>query len=103
VATGPRWVNPITVNPGAVQSGVDPARLRPSRTDLVRSRLEFQRALLRSGRSRFTMIQASRDGVIIDGHHGVRAAVEEGRPVDVSVSALSALASATSILDLDVR
>lgn len=42
------WENPITVNPGRIQSGVDPKRLRPSRDDLIRSRLKVQRQLRRA-------------------------------------------------------
>src|SRR5207249_2380798 len=79
------WQNPITAAPGQVQRGVDPARLLPSRGDLVRPRVEFQRALVRSGRPRLTPIQVTPDGVIFDGHHGVRAAAEEGTLVDVLV------------------
>jgi hypothetical protein len=97
------WPSPITVPPGQVQPGVDPNRLRPSRGDLIKSRLEFQRSLIRAGRPRLTPIQASREGVIIDGHHAVRAAAEERQAVDVFVSALSAPAKAGSIMDLAVR
>lgn len=72
------WENPITEPPGRVQTGVDPGRLRPSRNDLVRHRLNHQRLLVCSGQTRHTPILVSRDGVIIDGHHAVRAAAEEG-------------------------
>jgi hypothetical protein len=97
------WQNPITVNPGEVQLGVDPARLRPSRDDLNRTRFEFQRVLLQSGRPRLTKIQVSREGVIVDGHHAVQAAVEEGLPIDVEVSTLVVTSQADSILDLPIR
>jgi hypothetical protein len=96
------WSNPVTASAGEVQRGVDPARLRPSRADLIRARFEFQRSLLRSGRPRFTMIQVNREGVIVDGHHAVRAAAEEARPVDVTVSPLPVVAISVSILDLPV-
>ena len=97
------WQNPINAVPGQTQQDVDPARLRPGRTDLVRSRLEYQHKLIKSGRVRFTPIQVSREGVIIDGHHYVRAAAEERRMIEVLVTSLSAVALADSILDLPLR
>lgn len=97
------WQNPITAPPGQVQHGVDPTSLRPARSDLIRARVEFQRSLLRSGRPRHTPIQVSPDGVIIDGHHAVRAAAEEGRTVDVLVSGLVAPGKNCTILELAVR
>jgi hypothetical protein len=101
--TPPRgWRNPINVGPGAVQTGVDPSRLLPSRHDLIRQRLEFQRALAKAGQSRFTPILVTPDGVIVDGHHAVRAAVEEGRPINVQVIDLSIKPVASSILDLPI-
>ena len=48
------------------------------------------------------MIQVTRDGVIVDGHHMVRAAAEEGVRVDVIVSLLPTLRKAGSILDLEI-
>lgn len=95
--------NPISVPPGQLQVGVDPIEREPSRGDLVRSRLEFQRTLLRRKPPRPTPIQVSSDGVIIDGHHAVRAAAEEGQMVDVLVTAFTAPGKGCSILDLDVR
>jgi hypothetical protein len=59
--------------------------------------------LIVSKRARFTPIQVSQEGVIIDGHHYVRAAAEERQPVDVVVSSLPAVAVADSILDLPLR
>ena len=97
------WQNPINAVPGQTQQDVDPARLRPGRTDLVRSRLEYQRKLIKSGQAKFTPIQVSREGVIIDGHHYVRAAAEEKRLIEVLVTSLSAGATADSILDLTLR
>ena len=82
------WQNPINAAPGQTQQDIDPARLRPGRTDLIRSRLEYQRKLIESGQARFTPIQVSREGVIIDGHHYVRAAAEEGQLVEVLVTPL---------------
>jgi hypothetical protein len=97
------WQNPIKVGPGSVQGNIEPTRLRPGREDLIRARLEFQHGPIRSRRPRFTSIQASRDGVIIDGHHSVRAAAAEGQLIEVYVSSLSVVARAVSILDLPVR
>jgi hypothetical protein len=97
------WQNPINAGSGQTQQGVDPAQLKPGRTDLVRSRLEFQRKLIQSGQARFTPIQVSQEGVIIDGHHYIRAAAEERRLIQVLVTSLSAGALADSILDLPLR
>jgi hypothetical protein len=95
--------NPISGSPGQIQKGVDPKMLRPTRKDLIASRLEFQRQLLLSDQSRFTPIIVSQEGVIIDGHHAVRAAAEEGRTLDVMISTLLANARSDSILDLPLE
>jgi len=99
----PGWQNPITTAPGQIQTGVDPRLLLPARRDLIRARLAAQRALLQSGQPRHTMIQVTPDGVIWDGHHGVRAAAELGRSVDVLIVAQAAQPVAASILALPVR
>jgi hypothetical protein len=98
----PGWTNPITIPAGRIQTGVDPRRLLPSRSDLIRTRLDVQVQLLRSGTPRFTPVQVTTDGVIFDGHHAVRAAAEAGRPIDVKVIAFPLPAAADSILDLPV-
>jgi hypothetical protein len=98
----PGWQNPITLPAGRVQAGVDPGTLLPSRPDLIRGRLDFQRQLLRGGAPRLTPIQVTTDGVIFDGHHAVRAAAEEGGLVDVKVVAFRVPLAADSILDLPV-
>jgi hypothetical protein len=98
----PGWQNPITASPGQVQRGVDPLALLPSRVDLHRVRLEYQRQLLLTGIARHSPVQATMDGVIFDGHHAVRAAAEEGRRIDVKVVAFPVAAAADSILDLPV-
>jgi hypothetical protein len=97
------WRNPIVVGPGKQQTDVDPSQLRPARGDLIRSRVEFQRSLIRGRRARLTPIQVSEQAVIIDGHHYVRAAAEEGILIEVVVSSLSALPKAGSVLDLPLR
>jgi hypothetical protein len=97
------WQNPINQAPGLIQNSINPKMLRPSRSHLSASRLMFQRQLLLSGKTRFTPILVSSDGVIIDGHHAARAAAEENRTVDVMVSSFSVAAQADSILDLPLR
>jgi ParB-like chromosome segregation protein Spo0J len=97
------WQNPITTPPGQVQRSVDPNELRPSRGDLIASRLKLQHQLLTSGQSRWILIMVSQDGVIIDGHHAVRAAAEQGQTIDVVVSNLPVPAQGLSILDLPIR
>jgi hypothetical protein len=97
------WKNPIRVLSGQVQGNVDPTALLPSRTDLLRGRLEFQRWLLRTRRKRFTPIQVTLQGVIFDGHHAVRAAAEEGISVDVVVIDQPVASSGQTILSLPVR
>ena len=99
----PGWQNPIFRPPGQVQPAVDPTRLLPSRTDLIRARVEHQRALLRAGTRRHSPVQVTPDGVIIDGHHMARAAAEEGKMIDVAVVPWSEAPSGDSILNLPVR
>ena len=103
MSTSANWENPIKVGTGQIQRDIDPALLRPARKDLVRSRLEYQRQLIRASQARYTPIQVNQHAVIIDGHHYVRAAAEEGRLVDVVVSPIPEVASADSILDLPLR
>jgi hypothetical protein len=97
------WSNPISVAAGEWQLEVDPSRLLPSRHDLSRARLEAQRALMLARHVRATPILVTMDGVIFDGHHSIRAAVEERRLIDVVVTPLLVAASAASIMDLPVR
>jgi hypothetical protein len=100
---GPGQPNPIVVPPGQMQYGVNPLQLLPSRVDLIQVDLDLQRALQRSGTARYTPIQVTREGVIWDGHHAIRAAAEEGRSVDVRVIGLLVPAVAGSIMALPVR
>ena len=99
----PDWTNPIHVVAGATQVHVDPTRLLPSRPDLWRSRLEAQRRLLLAGIPRITPILVTRDGIIYDGHHAVRAAAEASRTVDVQVTDATAAAVGLTILEMGVR
>jgi hypothetical protein len=95
--------NPIVVPAGAIQKDVDPNTLLPSRMELSKRRLEIQGRLLDEVVERFTPIQVNLDGIIWDGHHGVRAAAEKGRLIDVLVVAQPLTASGQRILDLPVR
>ena len=97
------WQNPISALPGATQAGVDPSQLLPSRPDLVRTRLEVQRHLIRTGTPRFTPVRVTADGVIFDGHHMVRAAAEEGKLIDVRVVGVTQPSIGDLIMDLPVR
>src|SRR5262245_34290974 len=96
------WLNPVVVAPGQRQVGVDPTRLLPARADLEGRRLAAQAALLRAGTPRHTPVQVTRNGVIYDGHHAVRAAAECGALIDVLVVDDPTPPSADSILDLPV-
>jgi hypothetical protein len=66
-------------------AGVDPATLLANRDELESSRLQLQRQLIAAGRKRNTMIEVNRDGVIIQGNHGARAAAEMGVSVDILI------------------
>ncbi|HTK78006.1 MAG TPA: hypothetical protein VL371_22250 [Gemmataceae bacterium] len=98
-----KWQNPITARVGQVQTAIDPARLLPSRGDLVRGRLDAQRRLLLGGVVRFTPVKVTSAGVIFDGHHMVRAAAEEGKLIEVLVIGITQPHVGEMILDLPVR
>ena len=97
------WKSPITASPGQLQSDVNPLQLLPSRTELSKGRLDVQLGLLDSGTERHTPIQVTSDGVIWDGHHGVRAAAEKGIPVMITVVPGKVNPTAETILDLPVE
>jgi hypothetical protein len=98
----PGWQNPITVAAGQFQVGMDPLSLLPSRNELHRARLGFQRRLVQLGTPRLTPIQVTTEGVIFDGHHAVRVAAENGTLIEVKVIDFPVPATADSILDLPV-
>jgi hypothetical protein len=77
--------------------------LLPSRGDLNRRRLDEQKALLQAGTPRLTPIQVTRDGLIWDGHHAVRAAAEAGCLLHVLVIPLIERPVGLTILQLPVR
>src|SRR5690606_28849704 len=79
------WRNPITVAEGEQQRGVPAADLLPSRRDLWQVRIDHQLQLIRGGKSRWTPVVVTPQGVIVDGHHAVRAAADAGLNVDVVV------------------
>ena len=97
------WQNPITVPAGQFQSSVSPLAILPSRNDLSQIRLDIQKALVDAGIERHTPIQVTLEGVIWDGHHGVRIAAEKGTEITVLVVNQTVNPSATSILDLVVE
>lgn len=97
------WLNPITLPAGQIQMGLDPNQLLPSRDELIRHRLEFQRQLLQWRQKRMTPIKVTREGVIWDGHHAIRAAAELDLSVDVLVVAQTVPPSGLSIVQLPVR
>jgi hypothetical protein len=100
-AVGP--ANPITASPGFPQRGVDPTALRAgNQTSLEASRIANQKALILSGTPRFDPIVVTRDGVVIDGAHAVRAAAELGQTVDVVVSPVN-MTPGPPIIDLPIR
>jgi len=71
-------------------TGVEPKSLR-ARSDknvLLQSRLQRQRDLQTQGKERETPIWVSPEGIVQDGHHACRAAIEFGEAVDIVVSPL---------------
>ena len=97
-----RPFDPSSAVPGHWQRGIDASTLLSGqRTTLDVGRLQRQRELLVSGRERFDPIMVSPGGVILDGHHGARAAAEAGLAVDVIVIELP-LSAGLPILQLPV-
>lgn len=97
------WQNPITVAVGERQTSVSPGELLPSRRDLWQTRLDRQLQLIQAGMVRWTPILVTLEGVIIDGHHAVRAAADFGMNVDVAVKNLSARSIGCRIQDLNIH
>lgn len=68
------------------QTNVDPNSLRSGQQrSLDPNQLETQRELIRTGTPRRHPIMVDQNGVIYDGHHGVRAAIEAGVPVNIEI------------------
>lgn len=74
--------------PGSVLLDIDPATLHSSKDVLEQVRIDDQHALIATNTPRWDIIEVNRDGVILAGHHGARAAAEAGKPVDVLVRSL---------------
>jgi len=96
--------NPFEPNQLGMQRGVDPSTLQTGgQSSLELSRLNTQSRLIRSGTPRNTPITVNQHGVIIDGHHGVRAAIEAGRTVDVHVIRSPMRPGAVPVWQLPIR
>jgi len=65
--------------------GVDPWTLRAGRVNLVIGALMRQRRLAAARITRHTMIKVTADGVLWDGNHAVKVAMELNRAVDIEV------------------
>src|SRR5690606_37361606 len=76
------WRNPFTVAEGEEQREVSAADLLPSRRDLWQVRIDHQLQLIRAGKTRWTPVVVTPQGVNVDGHHAVRAAADAGLTVD---------------------
>jgi hypothetical protein len=77
--------DPAAVKGGDTIHGVDPGSLIAGRPNLIQSRLDFQRQLLVQGIDRFTPIIVTVHGIVYDGNHAARAAIEAGKTVAVLV------------------
>ena len=77
--------DPAKAIPGTILRDVDAASLQSSKNRLVQWRLDDQHSLLATNTPRWDMIEVSRDGVILAGHHGARAAAERSLSLDVLV------------------
>ncbi len=96
-----RPFNSAEAEVGQTVQGVDPTSLQAGRGNLVKSRLQVQRQLVDSETPRYTPIEVTKDGVIWDGNHGVRAAAEGRKAVDVVVVPGSTTGKG-NVLDLPV-
>ncbi len=65
--------------------GVDPRSLRAGRVNLISGVLDIKRQRAVAGIARPSMIEVTVDGVLWDGNHAVRVAIEMSRTVDVLV------------------
>ena len=96
--------NPFEPNQLGWQRGVNPNTLQTGgQSSLELSRLNVQRQLIRSGTPRNTPITVNQHGVIIDGHHGIRAAIEAGVTVDVRVIRSPILPGTIPVRQLPIR
>lgn len=72
--------------PGAVLRGIDPASLQAGNRRFERWRLEIQFRLRQQGIARHTMITVSMNGIVYDGNHAVRVAIDRGESVDIVIT-----------------
>ena len=77
--------DPAQARAGQHLRGIDPSSLIAGRDELEQTRLDAQKQLITSGTKRHSSIVVNLNGTIIDGNHGVRAAVESGIGVDVLI------------------
>ena len=78
--------DPSRATVGTTVTGVDPNTLEAGRRNLVESRLQAQMQLIQSRTTRFTPITVTQNGVIFDGNHGTRAAIDSGTLIDVRIT-----------------
>jgi hypothetical protein len=74
-----------SVADGDVREGVDPATLIAGRPFLVGSRLRLQQQVRQAKTKRYTPITITMEGIVYDGNHAVRVALDEGESVDVAI------------------
>jgi RNA-binding protein YhbY len=87
-------VNPLSIKPNQV------------RATLNKGRLQTQRDLLSGEIERTTLIQVTANGVVWDGHHGLRAAAEATKVVKVKVvkgAEINPPGNHNSILDIPIE
>jgi len=72
---------------GSWQNDVDPTTFFKGQPAILhRSRIDVQIVLMRTRTPRFTPIEVTTAGVLIQGHHACRAAIELGMSIDVKIS-----------------
>jgi hypothetical protein len=80
------WTNPITAKPAQMQT-IDPASVKAGeQTALGESRIATQKSLIETGTPRKEgPPKVNEEGVVVAGHHHLRAAADMGRSVEVNV------------------
>jgi len=94
--------DPSSATAGAVLRGMDPASLQAGRSRLERWRLEIQFRLQQQGIPRYTMITVSTDGIVYDGNHAVRVAIDRGEAVDIVITSEPSVGYG-SIMDVPIE
>ena len=86
------------------RTNVDPNTLRTGQqTSLDPTRMQTQRNLIENGIERSVLIRVHQNGVIENGHHGVRAAIEAGVPVTIRVIPGNPPPGSKPVWDLEIR